>query len=326
MLAPMEGVVDVHLRKIFAAIGGIDLCVTEFIRVSQTVLPRHVFIKSCPELLTQNQSIHSTTGQHPSIPIRIQLLGSDPSLLALNAKKAARLGAIGIDLNFGCPAKGVNRNRGGACLLDESPLIEEIVAAVRDAVPASIPVSAKIRLGYNDRLSYLDNARAIARAGADELIVHARSKSDGYQPPAYWHYCADIREAIDIPVVANGEIWSWEDFVACKKQSHCQDFMLGRGLLAHPFLAHEIRARADGLDYHQSSQQSWLQLAPLLLDFFEHTSAAYPARFMGNRVKQWLHYLQRHYLEAAELFKQIKRSRDYDSIYAAIKASASCSQ
>src|SRR5690606_19422497 len=108
--------------------------------------------------------------------------------------------------------------------------------AVRDALPAHIPVSAKIRLGYEDRSSYMDNAQAVEAAGASELVVHARSKADGYKPPAYWHYIADIKARLKIPVVANGEIWSVDDYLRCREESGCEDVMLGRGLLACPDL------------------------------------------------------------------------------------------
>src|SRR5688572_10641047 len=173
-LAPMEGVVDHHLRRLYARIGGIDLCTTEFIRVTQTRLPEKVFRSFCPEL-------HEPL----VVPVRIQLLGSDPAMLAWNAHRAAILGAVGIDLNFGCPAKTVNQNRGGACLLQEPELLYDIVHQVRQAVPAAVPVTAKMRLGYGARTGYVQNARALADAGSAELVVHGRSKADGYKPPAY---------------------------------------------------------------------------------------------------------------------------------------------
>src|SRR5690606_39188939 len=109
-----------------------------------------------------------------------------------NAMEAVRAGARSIDLNFGCPAKTVNRHEGGACLLRQPERVHAIVKAVREALPLSVPVSAKIRLGYEDRSTYLENALAIAEAGADELTVHARSKADGYKPPAYWSYIGEI--------------------------------------------------------------------------------------------------------------------------------------
>ena len=114
--------------------------------------------------------------------------------------------------------------------------------AVRSAVPNSTPVTAKIRLGFEDRSLYLDNAIAIAEAGADELCIHARSRADGYNPPAYWTYIAHVVETIAIPVIANGEIWNIRDWQQCQQDSGCKDFMLGRGLVACPDLALQIRA------------------------------------------------------------------------------------
>ncbi len=306
-LAPMEGVVDHHLRKILSTIGGIDLCVTEFIRVSQAVLPKRVFLKSSPEL--------NNDGEGALCPTRIQLLGCDPELLAENAKVASTLGAPAIDLNFGCPAKTVNRNRGGACLLDEPTLLFDIVNAVRKAVPNDIPVTAKIRLGFNDRSSYLTNAHAIESAGANELVVHARSKADGYRPPAYWEYIGEINDALSIPVVANGDIWTLEDYKRCKDVSNCQDVMLGRGLLAQPDLALAIKAHESGLEY---TPYAWADVATHLKSFLDATAYAYAPKYLGNRVKQWLFYLKRHYGEAEELFETIKRSHDYHFIARAI--------
>jgi tRNA-dihydrouridine synthase C len=153
LLAPMEGLVDFVLRDILTRVGGIDRCVSEFIRVSGTLLPERAFLRIVPEL--------RNGGRTPAgVPVRAQLLGSDPGCLADNAARLAALGPAGIDLNFGCPAKTVNRHRGGAVLLDEPELVHAIVAAVRRAVPAPMPVSAKMRLGYNDSARMLDCAHA----------------------------------------------------------------------------------------------------------------------------------------------------------------------
>ncbi len=294
-LAPMEGVVDHLLRRLYAEIGGVDVAVTEFIRVSQTVLPRKVFSRYCPELVTPL-----------ALPVRVQLLGSDPHVLALNAHKAARMGAPAIDLNFGCPAKTVNKSRGGACLLEETGLLYDIVKAVRLAVPPEVPVTAKIRLGYHERARYVENACAIRAAGADELVVHARSKADRYQPPAYWHCIREIRETLDIPVIANGEIWSLADFHRCREESGCTDVMLGRGLLAKPDLARQIKADLAG---QPRRCLSWDELLPLVYQYHQQTLRHYAGRYCGNRLKQWLVYLQRQYPEAGVFFEAIKRSR-----------------
>jgi tRNA-dihydrouridine synthase C len=301
-LAPMEGVVEHTLRTLYAAIGGIDLFVTEFIRVTETHLPSKVFKRYCPEL-----------DSPLAVPVRVQLLGSNPHTLALNARRAAALGAPGIDLNFGCPAKTVNKNRGGACLLQEPNLLYDIVSAVRAAVPAAIPVTAKIRLGYERRENYLENALALEAAGAAELVVHARSKTDGYKPPAYWLCIGEIRRALAIPVVANGEIWTVADYFECKDQSGCTDFMLGRGLLARPDLALAIKAAEQGQAF---TPLTWSTLAGKLYRFHQSTLGQYPAKYCGNRLKQWLMYLQRQYPEAEAMFQVMKRAQSAEDIAA----------
>jgi len=304
-LAPMEGVVDHHLRRLYASIGGIDLCTTEFIRVTQTRLPEKVFRRYCPEL---NEPL--------AVPVRIQLLGSDPTMLAWNANRAALLGAVGIDLNFGCPAKTVNQNRGGACLLEEPNLLYDIVHQVRQAVPAEIPVTAKMRLGYGTRSHYVENAQALAEGGAAEVVVHGRSKADGYKPPAYWDCIGEIRAALSIPVIANGDIWTPADYHQCRAESACDNVMLGRGLLSRPDLARVIKADLAGADY---IPMDWSQVLSLLDEFHRETTDFYPKQFCGNRLKQWLMYLQREYTEATLLFEQIKKTRDPAVIDAALQ-------
>ncbi|MBL0952318.1 MAG: tRNA-dihydrouridine synthase, partial [Pseudomonas sp.] len=131
-LAPMEGLVDEILRDVLTRIGGIDWCVTEFIRVSERLLPAATYHKLAPELFNGSRTQAGT-------PMRVQFLGSDPQCLADNAAFACTLGAPVIDLNFGCPAKTVNKSRGGAVLLKEPELLHAIVREVRRTVPADIP-------------------------------------------------------------------------------------------------------------------------------------------------------------------------------------------
>ena len=176
-LAPMEGLADALMRELLTRVGGYDLCVTEFVRVTDTLLPERTFLRLSPEL--ENGGKTSS-----GVPVRVQLLGNDPAALSENAAKVAELGAPGVDLNFGCPAPTVNRHRGGAVLLEEPEVIRAIVGAVRRAVPADVPVTAKMRLGLNDTGRALECAQAIEAAGADELIVHARTKVDAYRHPA----------------------------------------------------------------------------------------------------------------------------------------------
>ncbi len=289
----MEGLLDFVLRDILTRAGGIDRCVSEFIRITDQLLPERVFTRIVPELHTGGRTL-------AGVPVRAQLLGSDPGCLAENAARLATLGPAGIDLNFGCPAKVVNRHGGGAALLEEPETIAAIVAAVRRAVPAHLPVSAKMRLGFNDDSKAIDCALAIAGSGADELVVHARTKAQAYRPPAYWERIADIRAAVSIPVVANGEIWTVDDARLCRQASGCEMLMLGRGAVADPGLALAIRGggSAAGL--------TWDTLLPLIAQFWELVCSRLDAHSRAGRLKQWLNFLRRRYPEAEVAFQALR--------------------
>ncbi|CAN0288802.1 unnamed protein product, partial [Phaeothamnion confervicola] len=299
------------LRDVLTRVGGIDRCVSEFIRVTGTLLPDRVFTRIVPEL--------EHGGRTPAgVPVRAQLLGSDPVCVAENAAKLAALGPAGIDLNFGCPAKGVNRHRGGAVLLDEPELIAQIVGAVRRAVPREMPVSAKMRLGYNDGARAVECALAIVAGGADEMVVHARTKADGYRPPAYWERIQDIRAAVAIPVIANGEIWSADDALRCREVSGCGALMLGRGIVANPGLALAIRARdRQSARLHKVNDfpageagVSWPALLPFVADFWRIVGAHIAPHHHAGRLKQWLNFLRRRYPEAQQAYAAVRTIND----------------
>jgi tRNA-dihydrouridine synthase C len=307
LLAPMEGVLDHSLRDVITRVGGIDRCVSEFIRVTDRLLPARVFLRLMPELKSGSRT-------PAGVPVRAQLLGSEPAVLADNAARLAELGAEGVDLNFGCPAKTVNRHRGGAVLLDEPELVHAIVAAVRRAVPAQVPVSAKMRLGHRDEERLLDNARGIAAAGAGELVVHARTKLHGYRPPAYWDRIAHVREALAgsaTRVVANGEVWSVDDAQRCLAESGCDALMLGRGLVADPGLALAVRGLAA---------PGWAQIAPLLPLYTELVRPRVAPRHRGGRLKQWINQLRRRHPEAQAVYEAVRTLHDADALEQVVRA------
>jgi tRNA-dihydrouridine synthase C len=313
LLAPMEGLLDFVLRDILTRVGGIDRCVSEFIRITDQLLPERVFTRIVPELLYG--------GRTPAgVPVRVQLLGADPVCLAENAARLAGLGPAGIDLNFGCPAKVVNRHGGGAALLDEPETIFAIVSAVRRAVPADMPVSAKMRLGFNDDALAVECALAIAEGGADELVVHARTKAQAYRPPAYWERIADIRAAVSIPVVANGEIWTLDDARRCRQASGCESLMLGRGIVTDPGLGLAIKAAGlngappAGATPAVSGGITWPELLPLLAEFWRIVCARLERRSQAGRFKQWLNFLRRRFPEAEVAYQQLKTLNDPKAI------------
>ncbi len=296
LLAPMEGLLDFVLRDILTRVGGIDRCVSEFIRITDQLLPERVFTRIVPEL-------HNGGRTFAGVPVRAQLLGSDPVCMADNAARLASLGPAGIDLNFGCPANVVNRHGGGAALLKEPETIHAIVTAVRRAVPAHMPVSAKMRLGYLDDSRAVECALAIAQGGADEMVVHARTKAQAYRPPAYWERIADIRAAVTIPVVANGEIWTVDDARRCREVSGCNMLMIGRGAVVDPGLGLAIKA---DMSKTQTDAVTWVQLLPLVLDFWHIVTTRLDNKAQAGRLKQWLNFLRRRFPEAEVAYQAIK--------------------
>ncbi len=320
ILAPMEGLLDHGLRELLTRAGGVDRCVSEFIRITDQLLPTRSFTRVVPELLRGGRT-------RAGVPVRPQMLGSDPACLADNAARLAELAPPGIDLNFGCPAKTVNRHRGGAVLLDEPELVHAIVAAVRRAVPAHVPVSAKMRLGYEDDSRLLDCARAIESAGASELTVHARTKAQGYKPPAYWESIARVRQAVRLPMVANGDIWSVADAQRCRAVTGCTTLMMGRGMVRRPGLALAIAqadAAADARPASHGAPSSdtdpavqalpWRRIEALLVDFWADVSARVERRHRAGRLKLWLNYLRHAYPEAQQAFDVLRLVNDADAI------------
>ncbi|WP_201566420.1 tRNA dihydrouridine synthase [Psychrobacter immobilis] len=314
LLAPMEGLTDPLMRQILTQIATdlgrpYDWSVSEFIRVTQTVLPAHVFYKYVPELHYDAKTASGT-------PIHIQLLGSDAQLMADNAAYAAELGAPAIDINFGCPAKTVNSHRGGSVLLDEPEVMYEIINTVRTAVPTDIPVSAKIRLGYTDTSRMDDIKAAIATSGADWLTIHARTKTQGYKPPAYWDKIQNFYN-LDIPVIANGEIWNAEHAQNCMMQAGTNHLMLGRGAVTRP----DLIAQVDGNnnDTATLTALAWEDLIGHQIKFLE--GAAKSDVVLVGRYKQWLAMLTKGYSEAKILWDSIKREKNKAAIISALRMS-----
>jgi tRNA-dihydrouridine synthase C len=281
--------------------GAFTFAVSEFIRVAQTIPPAHVFRRHVPELLTGNRT---PTG----LPVAVQLLGGDPSRVAEAATVAVGCGATVIDLNFGCPAPTVNRHDGGATLLRDPPRVRAVVAAVRAAVPGDIPVSAKLRLGWDDPDTIFDTSTMAAEGGASWLTVHARTRTQGYAPPVFWRHVGRARERLSLPVVANGDIWTVADFRRCQDESGCRHFMLGRGALATPGFARAVAVELGlATPAEPPAWPAWVRRL-----------AVYHPGVPAARLKQWLRLAAT--CGGFTGFDRVKRATTVEELYAAVDA------
>lgn len=302
VLAPMEGITDAPMRALMGELGAFSFGVTEFIRVSQEPLPSKVFRREVPELALGSRT---ATG----MPVVVQILGGHPERMAISAQRAVAVGARAIDINFGCPAPTVNRNDGGATLLQYPDRIREIVRAVRDAVPAEVPVSAKLRLGWDSIEPIHVNAERAVEGGASWLTIHARTRTQGYAPPVYWHPIGQVRRNLVVPIVANGDIWSFEDYRRCQDVTGCEHFMIGRSALADPNLPGQI-ARDQG-----RPAPVWGGDLAALLHGFLRWSETYGVAVNDRsvkRLKQWLSFGDR------SRFDRVKRSETLNDFFQAL--------
>ncbi|HDR1524710.1 TPA: tRNA dihydrouridine(16) synthase DusC [Pasteurella multocida] len=296
ILAPMQGVLDPFVRQLLTQVNQYDLCVSEFVRVVDQLLPTKVFYRLCPELYQQGLTASGT-------PVRVQLLGQHPQWLAENAQRAIELGSHGIDLNCGCPSKTVNGSNGGASLLKQPELIYHATKALRAAVPKDLPVSVKVRLGWDNSEQAFEIADAVQQGGATEITIHGRTKMDGYRADRInWAKINDVRQRLSIPVIANGEIWDWQSGQACLAETGCQYLMIGRGALNIPNLSQVVK--------FNQAKMPWAEVL-ILLHQYAHTENQFDTGFYHvARIKQWLGYLKKAYPQADALFQLIKTCHD----------------
>lgn len=300
VLAPMQGVLDPFVRQLLTAVNDYDLCISEFVRVVDQKLPKKAFYRLCPEL-------HNDGYTESGTPVRVQILGQHPEPLAENAALAVELGSHGVDLNCGCPSKTVNGSNGGASLLKDPDLIYRATKAMREAVPQDQIVSVKVRLGWDSADQCFEIADAVQQGGANEITIHGRTKMDGYRAERInWQKIAEIRERLTIPVIANGEIWDFDSAKKCVETTGCQSVMIGRGALNMPNLSRVVK--------FNQPKMAWADVMQILYRYVQMENKADTGFYHVARIKQWLHYLDKEYPQAIELFQILKTEHGYEGL------------
>ncbi|MCI1966112.1 MAG: tRNA dihydrouridine synthase DusB [Oscillospiraceae bacterium] len=227
VLAPMAGAGDRAFREICASFGA---AMTTSEMVSAKALEFHD--KKTRALMELGRDAR---------PGAIQLFGSEPDVMAEGAKRAMECLPDVIDLNMGCPAPKITGSGAGSALMKTPALCGEIVAAVRDAVP--VPVTVKIRAGWDEKnKNAIGVAKICEEAGAAAVAVHARTRSQMYAPGADWGIIKAVKEAVNIPVLGNGDVVDAQSAALMLEQTGCDAVMVGRGALGNPWVFREINA------------------------------------------------------------------------------------
>lgn len=231
-LAPMAGVTDSIFRRLCKEQGA-DVVVTEFV--------------SADGILHRNQRTREMVAFRPEErPIGVQLFGADPEKMAEAARAVVDwVQPDFIDLNFGCPVNKVVSRHGGSALLRDCPLLEKVASRVVQAL-RPVPVSAKIRLGWDgSSINALQTARILEHTGICALAVHGRTKEQGYSGAADWEEIGRVAEAVSIPVIGNGDLRTAEEVRDRLVQTKVRGVMLGRAVMANPWLFHQIKLFLD---------------------------------------------------------------------------------
>jgi nifR3 family TIM-barrel protein len=266
-LAPMEGVGDRSFRKAMASIGGFDEAVRDFLRV-----PLKAHIESLAKGYTADEIA--------PIPLAAQLMGSELDLMAEMAREMERKGAPRIDLNCGCPSNTVTGKGAGSSLLKEPDFLHNVAKSVVQAV--SIPVTLKMRSGFDDTSLFKENLFAAEESGIRYLTLHPRTKADGYGPPANWDLIAQAKSLLKIPIVGNGDILTVDDALKMLAHTGCDALMIGRGSIINPFIFHQIKAHFAKVSY----VPQWEDLMKYFQVYRDEVPAEIPDKTRVNKLKQ----------------------------------------
>ncbi len=302
ILAPVAGYTDTLFRQAVKGLGGCGLVVSEL--VSTEGMTRN-----------QDQSLHLTRFEESERPISIQIFGSDPGRMAESAAMVQEMDADIVDINLGCPVKKVVRQGGGSNLLRDLPLLEQIFKAVRAAV--TMPLTVKIRAGWDrDSINAVEVLKVAEECGVEALAIHGRTRCDMFSGPADWSVIATVKENAHIPIMGNGDVFAPADAERMFRETGVDGVMVGRGVLANPWL---IRQCHDYLSGSPATVISQRDRAEFMMSFLARIRREVPEPVALGKMKKMGGYLSKGIPGGAKLRDRLHSSNDSDVLLSVLR-------